>query len=173
MYKSLARGLLIGGIALLFTACSLPLLDSDSDGQFEPYETAGTTQNSTQDTVQDTVQDSSRITHVIANPAVKDLWDQSEAARKAGDYDTAALLLERALRIAPDDAVMWSRLAEIHLAQGNSQQAENLAAKSNAMTVDNGTLNYRNWLIIARARSMRGDDIGAQEAEYTAGSFRP
>lgn len=165
MYKRLARGLLVGGIPLLFTACSLPLMDSDSDYKYEPYETA--------EPAQDTVQDSNKITHVIANPAVKDLWDQAEAARRAGDYDTAALLLERALRIAPDDAVMWSRLAEIHLSQGNSQQAENLAAKSNAMTVDNGTLNYRNWLIIARARSMRGDDIGAQEAEYTAGSFRP
>ena len=164
MYKSLSRALLVGAVALLFTACtSLPLLDSDYE--YDPYETT--------EPAQDSVQDPNRIRHVVANPAVKDLWDQAEAARAAGDYDTAALLLERALRIEPNDAVMWSRLAEIHLFQGNSQQAENMAAKSNAMTVDNATLNYRNWLIIARARSLRGDDIGAQEAEYTAGSFRP
>lgn len=162
MYRSLSRGLLIGGFALLFAACSTtPVYEPDD---FDPY-------TSTEPGGE--VQDPNKIRHVIANPAVKDLWDQAEAARAAGDYETAALLLERALRIAPNDAVMWSRLAEVNLSQGNSQQAENLAAKSNAMTVDNATLNYRNWLIIARARSMRGDDIGAQEAEYTAGSFRP
>lgn len=160
MYKSLSRGLLMGGIALLFAACSTAPEYKPDYSAYTPAEPTDT-------------QESGKIKHMIGNPAVKDLWDQSEAARKAGDYDTAALLLERALRITPDDAVMWSRLAEIQLSQGNSQQAENLAAKSNAMTVDNTTLNYRNWLIIARARSMRGDDIGAQEAEYTAGSFRP
>lgn len=167
MYRSLSRGLVVGAAALLLTACtSLPLFDSDYE--YDPYETA---EDDT--TTGEPAQDPNKITHVIANPAVKDLWDQAEAARASGDYETAALKLERALRIEPNDAVMWSRLAEVHLAQGNSQQAENLAAKSNAITVDNSTLNYRNWLIIARARSMRGDDIGAQEAEYTAASFRP
>lgn len=164
MYRSLSRGLLISGFALLFAACSTtPVYESD-EYEFDPY---------TAEPGDGDVQESDKIRHVIANPAVKDLWDRAETARATGDYDTAALLLERALRIAPNDAVMWSRLAEVHLSQGNSQQAENLAAKSNAMTVDNATLNYRNWLIIARARSLRGDDIGAQEAEYTAGSFRP
>jgi Flp pilus assembly protein TadD len=155
------RGLLLGGIALLFAACSsTPKYEESSDYGFESDSQYGVT-------------DPNKIKHLIANPAVKDLWDQAEAARKAGDFDTAELQLERALRIAPEDAVMWSRLAEVHLSKGNSNQAENLAAKSNAMTMSNSTLNYRNWLIIARARSMRGDDIGAQEAEYTASSFRP
>lgn len=116
---------------------------------------------------------SGKITLTTGNPAVKDLWAQAEQARKAGDYDNAALTLERVLRIAPDDAVIWSRLAEVRLMQGNSSQAENLAAKSNAMSLDNPLLNYRNWLIIARARKLAGNDVGAQEAEYTANSFRP
>lgn len=117
--------------------------------------------------------DGNKVTLVTGNPAVRDLWAQAEQARRAGDYDNAALTLERILRIAPDDAVIWSRLAEIRLLQGNSSQAENLAAKSNAMSLDNPLLNYRNWLIIARARKLAGNDVGAQEAEYTANSFRP
>ncbi|HEX5055571.1 MAG TPA: tetratricopeptide repeat protein [Gammaproteobacteria bacterium] len=129
-------------------------------------------QDSEQDYV-DSSDASSKITLATGNPAVRDLWAQAEQARKAGDYDNAALTLERILRIAPDDAVIWSRLAEIRLMQGNSGQAENLAAKSNSMSLDNPLLNYRNWLIIARARKLAGNDVGAQEAEYTANSFRP
>jgi predicted Zn-dependent protease len=107
------------------------------------------------------------------NPAVLDLWAQAEQARQVRNYDDAATKLERILRITPEDAVIWSRLAEIRLDQSNSNQAENLAAKSNAMVVDDVLLNCRNWMIIARARKLKGDDIGAQEAEYTASSFCP
>ena len=41
------------------------------------------------------------------------------------------------------------------------------------MSLDNPLLNYRNWLIISRARKLTGNDVGAQEAEYTAQSFKP
>lgn len=112
-----------------------------------------------------------KVQHHIGNPAVLELWQKAEEARTLGDYEAAITHLERALRIDPQDAVMWSRLAEIRLNQGNTNQAENLAAKSNAMTADNPVLNYRNWLIIAKARRIEGDDIGAQEAEYTAKTF--
>jgi predicted Zn-dependent protease len=135
---------------------------------------APTTDHTTQAPAKDYVESGdSKITLTTGNPAVRDLWAQAEQARKAGDYDNAALTLERILRISPDDAVIWSRLAEIRLLQGNSGQAENLAAKSNSMSLDNSLLNYRNWLIIARARRLAGNDVGAQEAEYTANSFRP
>lgn len=144
--------------AVLFAGCvSSPDYDEDS---YDP----------TQDYVED---DGNKIKHTIGNPAVIDLWNQAEEARQSSDFDTAELLLERALRIEPNDAVMWSRLAEVHLNQQNANQAENLAAKSNTMSVDNPTLNYRNWLIISEARKLKGDDIGAQEALYTANSFKP
>ena len=162
MIRTRSRALLICGIVLLFSGCASSPTYEQSDYDSDYYTGYSG----------DQAEDPNKIKHKIGNKAVKDLWDQAEAARNAGDYDTAILLLERALRIVPNDAVMWSRLAEVHLRQGNANQAENLAAKSNAMTVDNPTLNYRNWLIISRARSLRGDDIGAQEAEYTAGSFR-
>lgn len=147
-------------VAILAAGCSTaPTSDYDEQAPDDYVETGGG--------------DSNKITLVTGNPAVRDLWAQAEQARRAGDYDNAALTLERILRIAPDDAVIWSRLAEIRLQQGNSSQAENLAAKSNAMSLDNPLLSYRNWLIIARARKLAGNDVGAQEAEYTANSFRP
>ncbi|MBN1378208.1 MAG: tetratricopeptide repeat protein [Gammaproteobacteria bacterium] len=145
-------------VALLFAGCaSTPDYDG-MEGQ-QPYGDIEATSN--------------KISHAVNNPAVVDLWQKAEFARTSGDYETAAMQLERALRIEPNDAVMWSRLAEVQLLQENANQAENLAVKSNAMTLDNPLLNYRNWLIIARARTLKGDDIGAQEAEYTANSFKP
>lgn len=147
-------------VATLLTGCGLaPTSDYSKEA-------------SEQDSI-DSTAGSDKITLATGNPAIKDLWAQAEQARKAGDYDNAALTLERILRIAPDEAVIWSRLAEVRLLQGSASQAENLAAKSNAMSLDNPLLNYRNWLIIARARKLAGNDVGAQEAEYTANSFRP
>ena len=121
----------------------------------------------------ESLQNTNKIQHSIGNPAVIELWQQAEQARKLGDYDTAVQQLERALRLEPENPIMWSRLAEVQLTQGNANQAESLAAKSNAITFDNPLLNYRNWLIIARARALRGDELGAQEANYTAESFKP
>lgn len=146
------------GVAVLFVACSTT---SEYESDYQPYEPlvdegAGNT-----------------IRHTIGNPAVRDLWGQAEDARRNGDLDVAELFLERALRIEPNDAHIWSRLAEVHLRQLNANQAENLAAKSNTLSVENATLNYRNWLIISEARKLKGDDIGAQEALYTANSFKP
>ncbi|GIX21465.1 MAG: hypothetical protein KatS3mg121_0248 [Gammaproteobacteria bacterium] len=114
-----------------------------------------------------------RVVLHTGNQAVLDLWRQAEAARAAGDYDAAIAAIERALRIEPDNAAMWSRLAELHLRKQNANQAESLAAKSNALAAENRLLLYRNWLIIARARRLKGDDIGAQEAEYTAQTLKP
>lgn len=113
-----------------------------------------------------------KIRHVIGNPAILSLWQKSKQAQEAGDLSTAVLQIERALRIEGDDAVLWSRLAELNLKQGNANQAQELAKKSNSLSITDNVLVYRNWLIIADARRLLGDLNGAEEAEYTAGTFR-
>ncbi len=146
-------------VLLLFAGCATsPDLTYEESDDYQPY---------------DTDAESAGISQIIGNEAVVGIWQEAEEANKAGDYETAAMLLERALRIEPTEAVLWSELAEIQLLQQNANQAENLATKSNAMSLDNPMLNYRNWLIIAKARQLKGDDIGAQEAEYTANTFKP
>ncbi len=166
MHMKLVWGLLIGSLVMLLTACgSSPKVDDSDEFGLDEYSDEYTDDF-------DTGADN-KIRHAIGNPAVKDLWEEAEMARLQGDFDAAVVKLERALQIESQDAVIWSRLAEVRLQQGDSAQAENLAAKSNAMSIDNPLLNYRNWLIISHARKLRGDDIGSQEAEYTANSFRP
>lgn len=155
-------------VALLVAGCSSTPDQSTTDGydygDYQPYDESVESQQSVQD---------NKIVLKTGNPGVRDLWEKAETARQNGNLDSAEQSLERALRLEPESAIMWSRLAEIQLRKQNANQAENLAAKSNTLSVDTPLLNYRNWLIIAKARQMQGDDIGAQEAEYTANSFRP
>ena len=93
---------------------------------------------------------------------------QAERQRQAGDYAGAAATLERALRIQPQDARLWNRLARVRMEQGLHSQAANLAARSNALAGDQADLKRDNWSIIASARRQAGDTAGAAEAERKA-----
>jgi tetratricopeptide (TPR) repeat protein len=93
---------------------------------------------------------------------------QAERQRQAGDYAGAAATLERALRIQPQDARLWNRLARVRMEQGLHSQAANLAARSNALAGDQADLKHDNWSIIATARRQAGDTAGAAEAERKA-----
>ena len=99
------------------------------------------------------------------------LLDEARAAERAGDLEGAAASVERALRIAPRDAVLWHRLARIRLAQGRWRQAESLARRSLALAPRARALAARNWRLIARARRARGDAAGAREAERRAAAL--
>lgn len=112
------------------------------------------------------------IKHVIGNPAIMSLWQKSKQFEETGDLDEAILQIERAVRIEEEDAILWSRLAELNLKIGNANQAEALAELSNGLPITDNILLYRNWLIIADARRQLGDLSGAEEAEYTASTFR-
>lgn len=98
------------------------------------------------------------------NSAVVALLDKAHSQSSAGQLDQAGASLERALRIEPRNPSLWQELARVRLEQGQYLQAENLAAKSNALAGDNHTLRAENWHIIGQARSQRGDAQGARTA---------
>jgi len=98
------------------------------------------------------------------NAAVVALLDKAQAQSSAGQLEAAGASLERALRIEPRNPFLWQELARVRLGQGQYRQAENLAAKSNALAGDAKGLRAENWRIIGQARSRRGDLQGAQAA---------
>ena len=105
--------------------------------------------------------------------AVSVLMQRAEDQRRSGDMDAATVSLERALRIAPDDAVLWNRLAEVRMDQRNFALVTQLAAKSNALASrDDQMLRSANWTLIARARQALGDTAGARTAEQRADELR-
>ena len=101
---------------------------------------------------------------VSDNNAILALVDAARTDINSGKLDTAGASFERALRIEPRNPALWQELAKLRLQQGQYQQAEGLAAKSNGWAGSNKTLRADNWRIIGQARLKRGDYQGAQAA---------
>lgn len=97
-------------------------------------------------------------------PAALALAAQSDQARAEGNLRLAGLQLERALRIAPRDAGLWNRLAQVRLEQQEFQQAERMADRSLQLGPADRVLGLSNWRIIVRAREGLGDTEGARRA---------
>jgi hypothetical protein len=96
------------------------------------------------------------------SPVVRSLLAQSRDQRRVGKWDGAAMLLERALRIEPRNAEIWSRLANIRFDQQSWSKAIQLAAKSNTLTRNNIDLKRRNWILMANSYDEMGDSTSAQ-----------
>jgi hypothetical protein len=104
----------------------------------------------------------------VQAPAVVALLGTAEQQANAGDLESAAASLERAIRIEPRNPVLWYHLATVRLAQGDAQAAEQLAAKSTSLAPGNNVQQARNWQLIARARQAQHDSSGAAAAEQRA-----
>ncbi len=104
-------------------------------------------------------------------PAVESLIANAQQSSKAGDLDSASVALERALRIAPRDADLTYRLAELRLKQSQPRLAEDLAKKAAFLAEKDTALKKRCWLLIAQARELQQNVSGAREAQIKAESF--
>lgn len=71
----------------------------------------------------------------------------------AGDYASAAAQLERALRIRPQDPVLWQKLAWLRLQNGDFDQAATLASRSNSLAGNNAAVREQNRRIVELARA--------------------
>ena len=105
----------------------------------------------------------------LQNPAVVELTENASAAEDQGDFDQAAVLLERALRIQPRDPEILQHMAEVQLQKRDYEQALGFAVRSYDIGPRVGEICARNWRTIAVAREHLDDVNGAREAERRAG----
>lgn len=84
--------------------------------------------------------------------SVKTWLNRADVLMSHGQLTDAAALVERALRLKPDDASGWHRLARVRLLQSQYAEAAAMAAKSNSLTSDSG-LEAANRLLIDWAQS--------------------
>lgn len=108
-----------------------------------------------------------------ANEAVVSLYSRARQEQAAGSFDRAGSDFERAMRLAPRNAFVWSALASLHLQMHQPEQAASEASKSNTLAGGNPYLLHANWLTIAAARAASGDDRGAAAARQQAEKYAP
>ena len=85
--------------------------------------------------------------------AVQVLMQRAEDQRRAGQLVSAASSLERALRIDPQNPVLWNQLAHVRLEQGQYERVAGLASKSNLYAAPEDTaLRQDNQYLIERSR---------------------
>ena len=103
--------------------------------------------------------------------ASRALVSQAQTQMATKNYPVAASSIERALRIEPDNPLLWIELGKVRFAEGNYVQAENMARKAVSMSVNAPRAQSSAWRLIADSYRARGKNIEAQEAQARADSL--
>jgi len=109
-----------------------------------------------------------KVPPATMSPASKALVAQAEAQRKKGDLPGATQSLERALRIEPNNPLLWIEMGRLRMDQRNFTQAENLGRKALAMSVGDDRTQSQAWQLISDSLRARGKNAQAQEAAERA-----
>jgi Flp pilus assembly protein TadD len=113
---------------------------------------------------------------VIREPALsaasRALVGQAQAQMASKNYAVAASSIERALRIEPDNPLLWIELGKVRHAEGNYVQAENMGRKAASMSVNAPRANSAAWTLIAESLRARGKNVEAQAAQARASGLR-
>lgn len=102
---------------------------------------------------------------VSSNRAVGQLLQQADELMSVANYEQAGDKLERLVRIEPQFAQAWSRLAWMAMKKGDAQRSRQLAQRSNSYSRDNDNLKLLNWRFIKQAGEALQNTAIIQEAE--------
>ena len=105
-----------------------------------------------------------KVAPATLSPASKALVSQAQTQRKKGDLPGAAGSLDRALRIEPNNPLLWIEMGRLRMDQRNYAQAESMGRKALAMAVGDNRTQSTAWQLIADALLARGKNPQAQEA---------
>lgn len=100
--------------------------------------------------------------------ASRALVSQAQTQLATKNFAVAASSIERALRIEPDNPLLWIELGKVRQAEGNYVQAENMGRKAVAMSVNTPRTQSAAWRLIAESYRARGKNNEAREAQARA-----
>ena len=100
--------------------------------------------------------------------ATQSLVRQAQAQTAKGDYANASATIERALRIEPENPLLWIELGIVREAEGIHSLADAMARK--ALAVAGGDTRARSaaWHLIAQSKQTHNHNNKAREAEQKA-----
>ena len=91
------------------------------------------------------------------------MLNQSERAAASGDLDEALSYAERAVRIDPRRADLWTGLARLELANEDPDTAIRYAQKALSLAGTRADWKRDAWLVIADAKDVLGESTEAAE----------
>jgi hypothetical protein len=99
----------------------------------------------------------------------------AQAHRQAagGDPQLAISSIERALRIEPDNPLLWIELGEIHESAGHFDQAAGIGHKALQLSTGDPHAQSASWHLIAESLKARNRNNEAAEAQRRADELSP
>ncbi len=162
------RAFLVLGLALLLSACgAMP-----SEPASEPRPQAGPGSSQTQSRPPNEVppEQPSRPVRKPARlgPAALSLVGQAHKQSQSGDFEGAAATLERALRIEPNNPLLWIELGDLRLSQNSADQADSMGRKALALATGDPQAESAAWHLVAESLRLRHRNGEAAEADQKA-----
>jgi tetratricopeptide (TPR) repeat protein len=148
--------LVITLLAALVAGCATSPVDAPDDAPGQAPETAPATGSPTEAPAPANAPERQTDSATLA------LLKQSERAADSGDLGSALAYAERAVRLEPQRADLWTRLASLELDSSRPETAVQYARKALSLARDRPDWQRDAWLVIARAREMQGDTEGAE-----------
>ena len=105
--------------------------------------------------------------------AASALVAQAHARAAAGDYPAATATLERALRIEPENPLVWIELGRVQLAAGNAAQGDSMGHKALGLATGDPNAQSAAWRLIADSLIARGRNQEASTASARAEALVP
>jgi len=106
-------------------------------------------------------------------PAASALVAQAHRQASTGDYGQADATLERAVRIEPDNPLVWIELGRVRLGESNAAQAGALGRKALTLATGDPAAQASAWHLIADAARARGLTVEAYDADRHAQQLAP
>lgn len=93
---------------------------------------------------------------------------QAHAQANGGDYGQASATIERALRIEPDNPLLWIELGRVRLGANDPAQADAMGHKALALATGDLAAQSSAWHLVADSLRARRRNPEAAEAEERA-----
>jgi tetratricopeptide (TPR) repeat protein len=98
---------------------------------------------------------------------------QAHQQSAGGDYGQAAATLERALRIEPDNPLLWTELGRVRMGENDPAQAESMGRKALALATGDPAAQSSAWHLIADSLRARGRNGEAADADRRSAQAAP
>jgi Flp pilus assembly protein TadD len=98
---------------------------------------------------------------------------QAHKQMGGGDFGLAAATIERAMRVEPDNPLLWIELGRVRYTAGDYSQADSMGHKALALATGDPQAQASAWRLIADSLRSRRRNEEAAEADTRANALSP